>query len=291
MKLAPPILYTAPGFKNIANFLPPNFLFLCAKIASETATRLSPHTKRFVTPIHQIIGNRCDERKRNEIVLRYLLYRNYLNYLNRSWAHEAVRSRVAVKIIGQEHLDRALAERRGAILVSGHAYGLNRLVAPILTRQQYVMIRGGTHPSATAQKLAGTGEKAKWTYIEYGTDPWQRVRALKQITRALNGNAILHVLVLGHPGTAPDRTVRLFDQPFYLDETTLQLVSELERPVLPCFALCSPEGELEIRIHAPANDGHERAVQHFISMYEYYLSEFPEFVRFWKQLRNKKDFL
>jgi lauroyl/myristoyl acyltransferase len=229
-------------------------------------------------------------RDTHEIAQRYLTYRKYLNYLERTWIHPAVHRRIPAKLLGQEYLDESLAQERGAILLSGHAYGFNRLVAPILGRHGYRVIRGGMVKPQKLKGLAGTNEDDPWTYVYLGESLWERLRALKRITTSLDKNELLHTLILGHPGHGAAPGMRFCGHPFSLDLPTFRFLTELKRPILPCFALCDDQGQVMIQIHAPLSSEMPAVSNEFQHIYKLYLKQSPEFVRFWKRLLTKRDF-
>ena len=224
-----------------------------------------------------------------EISRRYLTFRRYMNYPEKTWHHENIHNRIDLEIRGQDHLEAALQSGCGAILLSGHAYGLNRLVGPVLSRRGYSMIRPGT---VRPEELDGlrSDDSGDWTYVYLGADRWQRLRALKALGRALNRNAVAHILVIGQPQGDPRMSIQFCGQPLYLSSPTIDLLTLLQRPTLPFFALCDSNGKLIIEIQRPLPPDGLALAREFAKVYESYLCDAPEFVRFWRRFAKRLSY-
>lgn len=275
--------------KWLGHVLPETWLFRSGRVAASIEFKISPHAKRFLRPLRQVLDGSKNHREADGIARQYLIYRKYLNYLEVAWTHPAVKQKVPVTIAGREHLDAALASGQGAVLVSGHAYGFNRLVAPVLARYGYPTIRSGMVKPEVLKTLSGTRQEDSWGYVYLGRSPWERLRALRRIERSLNQNELLHTLVAGRPHPQAESEMRFFGRRFSLDLPTLRFISELKRPLLPCFALCDGGGRLLIEIHPPLSPMPELA-REFIALFQGYLHNHPEFVRFWKRLNNGRPY-
>ncbi|HWP58976.1 MAG TPA: hypothetical protein VNL14_13875 [Candidatus Acidoferrales bacterium] len=108
-----------------------------------------------------------------------ILYRKWMRTLIHGWPSWANRCHEWVRVEGSEHLTEALGLRRGAVLLSGHAYGLVTLVAPVLSRQGYRLNRIGRGLRGDPEKRWGRPlEHEGWTYSTFGGDFWDHVRAL-----------------------------------------------------------------------------------------------------------------
>jgi lauroyl/myristoyl acyltransferase len=287
MKLDLAILcYTVPGLQWIGNFITPSQLFHISQSSATLSMRFYPHTHRFLQPLRQLLAASEVPYDAEEISRRYLTFRRYMNYLEKAWRHENICNRIDLEIRGQDHLDAALQSGRGAILLSGHAYGFNRLVGPLLSRRGYTMIRPGM---VRPEELDGlqSDNTGDWTYVYLEKDRWQRLRALKALARALNRNAIAHILVNGQPEGDPRLSLQFCGQPLYLSSAVIDLVALMNRPTLPCFALCDSNGKLIIEIQRALPPDWTGLVLEFTKAFESHLRDAPEFVRFWRRFAKR----
>lgn len=250
--------------------------------------RFSPHRKRFLRPVRSILSHHLTQERLSQICHEYLVQRKYLNYIEAMWQHLERRQRPPAIFAGAQHLHDALSRGAGAVLISGHNYGFSRMVGPVLAEDGYQICRAGSLSSEVVQRR--WGPNAPWEYVYLPKEPWERVRALKQLFAALKNNRIVHILILNRPQGTAEMEVDFHGQNFFLDAAAIELISGLSAPVLPCFALCDGRGAFTIKIHPPLGSSTEEVGAGFAKLFSQYLKEFPEYIRFWKPLLNQKAF-
>ncbi len=289
MKISPvAICFTTPWLKPLVRPVPAPALYRLCRMSAALSLRFSPHTKRFLRPLRSILARHVSPERLAQICREYLIQRKYLNYIEALWRHLAAAQRPAALFEGAEHLRDALARGGGAVLISGHNYGFSRMVGPILAEDGYQVCRAGSLAREIVQRR--WGPKAAWEYIYLPKEPWERVRALRQLIGALKKNCVVHLLIVNRPQGDPALGVDFYGQNFFLDPGAFELIAGLGAPVLPCFALCDERGAFKIRIDPPLGNSPEELMGGFVEVFSRYLREAPEYVRFWKPLLNQKPF-
>jgi lauroyl/myristoyl acyltransferase len=219
-----------------------------------------------------------------------ILYRKWLKTLVYAWPNWANRCADWVGVEGEEHLQAALASGKGAILLSGHAYGFSKLVAPVLTRMNYSVHRGGS--GARGDRVRRWGREpvhVSWKYINYGDDYWRHLRALKQMHHALENNHVLHVSIRGFPRGEARLAIDFCYKGFFLDPLLLRTIEILGSPVLPLFAVCDSTGYLRLKIYPSLAPRADAVMQVFAPLYARYLRELPEFSRIWRRVVQQME--
>lgn len=289
MKISPvTFCYTTFWLKPLVRPVPAPVLYRFCRLSAMLSLRLNPHTKRFLRPLRSILARHVSPDRLAEVCREYLVQRKYLNYIEATWRHLAPGQRPAALFDGAEHLGDALSRGGGAVLISGHNYGFSRMVGPILAEDGYQVCRAGSLSKGIVQRR--WGPEAAWEYIYLPKEPWERVRALRQLIGALKKNRVVHLLIVNHPHGEPSLEVDFYGQNFFLDAGSLELIGSLGAPVLPCFALCDERGAFRIKIHPPLGNSSEELACGFVELFSRYLKESPEYVRFWKPLLNQKAF-
>jgi len=282
------ICYTTPGLRPLLRPVSAPALYRFCRMSAMLSLRLNPHTKRFLRPLRSILARHVSAERLAEICRDYLVQRKYLNHIEAIWRHLAPGQRPAALFDGAEYLHEALSRGGGAVLISGHNYGFSRMVGPILAEDGYQVCRAGSLGKEVV--LRRWGPNAPWEYIYLPKEPWERVRALRQLIGALKKNRVVHLLIVNRPAGDPALRVEFYGQNFFLDPGAFELIGGLGAPVLPCFALCDERGAFKIRIDPPLGNSPEELSCGFLAVFSRYLREAPEYVRFWKPLLNRKPF-
>ena len=206
-----------------------------------------------------------------------------------AWPCWAERHNELVLFEGEEHLKTALRERRGAILLSGHFYGFERVVAPALAERGYRMNRTGFGwRGDDISERWGKGNYARWGHINYGDDRHQRLQALAKIQRALGRNEIVHLSIRGFSQGEPQFEIPFCYGRFFLDGRLIETIEHLAAPVLSCFALSDERGRFVIRLYPPEPPGRAQMMSGFGQLYAGYLRDHPEFAQIWKNVAQKR---
>jgi lauroyl/myristoyl acyltransferase len=183
----------------------------------------------------------------------------------------------AVEMRGLAHLRAALATRRGVVLITGH-FGFPPAIRAALeaTGTPWLTLRQlGLRDGATA----------------LGTDPWARVRALRQARAALGHNHACLLLVDGGQGATT--RVPFLGGSLDLSLGAFALARAARCPILPFFAqLLGGPSRLCVEIEAPlpgvpagspeASDAEvlTGAARAFAALYETYVRRYPS-SRYW----------
>lgn len=220
-----------------------------------------------------------------------IVFRKWSKHLAYAWRKGESRLRGCVFLEGEEHLVNALAARRGAVLLSGHAYGFNGRIVSVLRQKGYhvAQIGRGNRPYSALQRTNGATSQTA-AKIRYGEDSWQHLRALKRMREALGQNGILHLLIRGCPRGDADLEIDFYHKRFFLDSHLLRVVEALEAPVLPCFAICDDRGLLKVSISPALPPVTKEIMNAFGAQYARYLREWPEFAWFWRRLVQQQEF-
>jgi len=129
-----------------------------------------------------------------------------------------------IAVDGADHLDAALAERRGLVLVSAH-FGLPALIRLVLEG------RGARVVGVGASFIQGVD-------VEIGRDVWARARALQRLRAEVEGGSVCVLL-------ADVRRGRYIDTPFLQGRIPVAtgafvLAQATRSPLLPAFAVRVP---------------------------------------------------
>ena len=189
----------------------------------------------------------------------------------------ALASASTIEIRGLAHFRGALETRRGVVLVTGH-FGFPPAIraafeatgTPWLTLRQYGLRDGGA---------------------SLGTDPWARVRALRQARAALGQNHAC--LLLADGGQGATARVPFLDGTLDLSLGAFALARAAGCPILPFFApLLGGPSRLRVEIEAPLpppvagspdasdTDAIGGAARAFAVLYETYVRRYPS-SRYW----------
>lgn len=196
-----------------------------ARLALHAAGLLLPRGLReYPDRVAPYFGADCGHERRARLVearLVFLLTRLVVKQLiERSSVAESLRH-LPIAVDGADHLDTALAARRGLVLVSGH-FGL-----PILIR---LVLEG------RGERAVGVGRSSiEGVDVAIGRDVWSRARALQRLRAEVEGGSVCVLL-------ADVRRHRYIETPFLngripVTPGAFVLARATRRPILPAFAV------------------------------------------------------
>lgn len=282
------LLYQTSAFYWMGRHISPKTLFqLCRGIAG-VSVRFNPHTKRYLKPLRGVLAPHVSEERLENIAEMHLVYRRYLDHLPYAW-RRAGNAQGSFHAEGEEYLREALTQGRGAILLSSHNFGINRLIPSVMSRLGHRIARVGAWAQEEVVWRWGDETERTWEQLYLGTDAWSRIRVAKRIVKALQENSLVFMSIWNRPVGGAAQEVCAFGQRFFIDATTMRLCAELKAPVLPCFALCNDKGEINVIIHAPLGGDTMEMSRSYCNLLARYLTDYPEFCRFWKSLVQKKE--
>jgi KDO2-lipid IV(A) lauroyltransferase len=153
--------------------------------------------------------------------------------------------RKRVVIVGGEHLDRALAQGRGAIAITMHAGNWEYAVVgyALQHRPAALVARELDHPLGT--RLA--------RYLRERGGNWMvnKQRGLKDILRHLKQNRIVGILIDQNTTTEGGLLVDFFGHPARTTPVAAMLARHRDVPVLPAFFRRLPDGRHLVVIQPP----------------------------------------
>lgn len=284
------VCHRTAGLKWIGRNLSRGMMFQWTRLASCITRRIYPADRRRARHMRQVLGATIRPMELRKKIDRNILYRKWLKQLVYGWPNWGGHYSDWALIDGEEHLQAALTTGKGAILLSGHAYGFSKLVAPILGRMSYKVHK--TAGSMRDNRVRQWGEEpvdVSAIYIDYGNDYWPHLRALQQISHALESNHVVHMLIRGFPRGEARLAIDFCYKGFFLDPLLLRTIEILGAPVLPLFAICDSRGCLRFEIYPPVSPHTEAVVREFGPLYARYLRESPEFSRIWRGVAQQKE--
>jgi predicted LPLAT superfamily acyltransferase len=199
-----------------------------ARLALRTGGVLLPRSLRDfpdkVAPYFAADRGRERRARLVEARLVFLLTRLVLNQVVRGSPGAESRRLLPIAVDGADHLDAALAERRGLVLVSAH-FGL-----PVLIR---LVVEG------RGARVVGVGESfTQGVDMAIGRDVWTRARALQRLRAEVEGGNVCVLL-------ADVRGDRYIETPFLQGHIPVVpgafvLARATRSPLLPVFAVRAP---------------------------------------------------
>jgi lauroyl/myristoyl acyltransferase len=279
-----------PGIRWVGKQVAPLLCFKWAALAGDLAYRVYPADRRRGRYMRAGLTGSFPTEVVTKLAQKNNVYRKWQKILSHGWPNWAERCPEWTRIEGENHLRAALAQGRGAVLLSGHSYGFTSWVAPVLSQTGYRLHRTGRgHWGDPAQRWGRAWSLEGWEYNSYGRDFWEHVRALHKMRQAVGKNEIVHLLATGFPAGGAELEIDFYYKRFFLDPAALRILESLQAPVLPCFATCEESGRVLISIYPPAAPKHAEIMQSFGPLYSRYLKAHPEFVFFWRKLVQQKD--
>ena len=278
-------LHKARPLHWLAKRTPPRWCYAAELAGIALALALYPHAQRSVRPLKRALGQRHDATTVRRKTRAHLLYRRWQNHLETAWKNWAWRADEFVRIEGAENLRVALSEGRGAVLLSGHYYGFDRLVDPILAQRGYPVSRWANPlESESIEERWGRGDFAKWEIIDFRGDFWHHAQSLLAAREHLKKNRAVHLSVRGQAEGSPEARVENNYRSFFLEPRALALVEALGAPVLPCFSVPDRQGSVVIRIYSAVAPRKKAIMDSFGALYSQHLNEHPEFTRIWRRV-------
>ena len=278
-----------PGVRWVGKTSSPLLHFKWARAAGALSYRAYPADRRRVRYMRAGLTGKFPDAEITRMTQKYNVYRKWLKIMTHGWPNWAERCAEWTRIDGEAHLRAALAEKRGAVLLSGHSFGFTSFVAPVLSEAGYRLHRTGRgHWGDPADRWGRDWSLENWEYNSFGQDFWQHVRALNKMRQAVARNEIVHLLVTGFPEGDADLEIDFYHKRFFLDSTAFRILESLQAPVLPCFATCDESGRLRIEIHPATAPLRGEIMQSFGPLYSHHLKAQPEFAFFWRKLVEQK---
>lgn len=284
------LCHRAPGLRWIGKNISPFWFFQWTKFAAHAGFYLYPADRRRARYLRSALEASCDRAKIREIGRRNLIYRKWIKHLVYAWPNWAGRLDDWVMVEGEQYLRAALRQGKGAILLSGHAFGFAALVSPALAQKGYEVHRTGRgRRMDQVTRWGRAGNYARWEYINYGEDRWNRARALNEMRQALKANQIVHTSIRGFPRGDAELEIDFCYKNFFLDHRLIRIIELVQVAVLPCFAVCDNQGRLIVKIYSPVTPAREEIMRVFGSLYARYLRETPEFTWIWRRVVQQQE--
>ena len=280
------LCYAKPPMKWGFHAIPIHWFYRYYYYASWLMMRVNPHTKRFIAPVRKALAGKLPESRISQICNDYLTQRRYLNSLQGAWPLLTPRNRPAIRVHGKAHVDKAIADGQGVVIVSPHNFGFERLVASILA-DRYPVTRIGGLRLALVEKC--WGKTRPWEYLLLPKDPWGRLRAMKQLIRSATDCRIFHFMVINRREGHSQSRVDFYGNEFYLDSATFEIIAQLKIPALACFTVCDDKGAIDIIMDVALPADALTMAQAFAEHFAGFLQRHPEGIRFWKPLINQAE--
>jgi hypothetical protein len=113
-----------------------------------------------------MLASSHDPARLEELGGKHLLYRKWRDTIFVAWPCWAKRHNDLMLVEGEGHLEAALAQGRGAFLLSGHFYGFEPIVVPAFAERGYPMHRTGFGwRGDDISERWGKGSYARWQHI------------------------------------------------------------------------------------------------------------------------------
>lgn len=285
------LCHRMPGLRWLGRRIPPQVYFKWSRQTAHASYHIYPSDRRRLRYLRQAVQAVYPDESWSVIAKKNLHYRQWLKILTHGWPSWAEQCRNWTRIEGESHLQNALTEGKGAILLSGHSYGFNSMVAPVLSQLGYRLHRTGRgHWGDPADRWGRAWQLENWEYNSFGQDFWQHVRALNKMHVATQKkNEIVHLLVTGFPHGEPVLEVGFYHKKFFLDPVVFRTIETLKAPVLPCFALCDNLGRLVISLGPSLKPNIKEIMEAFGPLYSRHLRERPEFGFFWRKIVRQQE--
>lgn len=283
------LAHKTPGLRSVTRRIHPVWFFKLTLCSVTLSSWYWPHTKKLAQPFRKVLRGCFDEERLRALSHRYLLYLRLFKELEFAWSNWEYRHREWITIDGEEHLQNALQEGKGVILISAHNYGFSKLVAPALALHGYRVHRGGGGKKAGRRTARwGKNYRMSWRYLDYKGDYWHRLQLLKAMQAALAGNDVVHVSPRAYGQGEEEMAIDIFGRKYFLDLNWFRIFQMCEAPVLPCFAIANTNGEVRIVIHPVLSLTAKSMAKEFADIQGKYLLEHPEFARLWKDVHLRR---
>ena len=279
------VLQQTPGFRSLALRVHPVWFFRFTRWSVTLSNWFWPGTRGRARIFEEVLRGQFNSKDLRARTHRYLVHLRLFKDIEIAWNNWEGRRGDWIIIEGESHLQRAMEQGKGAVLISSHNYGFSKLVAPVLAQRGYKVYRGGNGGAKADRRRSRWGEKeqVKWNYLHYKGDYWHRVQQLKAIQRALAANGVVHVSPRGFNKGDEDTATEFFGRKYYLDPNWFRVFQICQAPILPCFAVGNADRQIKIVIHPPLTLGKTTA-RAFAEIQSDYITRFPEYGRLWKSV-------
>lgn len=285
------VLHQTPGLRSVSKRIHPAWFFKTIYYSVTMTELFWPHTKKLAQPFRAVVGENFDPPELRVRSRRYLLFLRLFKDLEVAWKNWEERHHEWVTVEGEVHLAKALEAGKGAIFLSCHNFGFSKLVPPALALRGYNVYRGGGgKKDGRRVSRWGRDYRMDWSYIDYGGDYWAHLKSLRAVNAALAKNEILHVSPRAYPRGDDEMSVEFFGRKYYLDTRWFRLFEKWRAPVMPCFAVATTDGRVEVKIHPILPAAAQSMAEQFSRLASEYLTESPELGRLWKDVYLGREF-
>lgn len=280
------------------NSFPTPLLFLYVNLRGFILSYISKNRLKTKQNLVAAFGKRKEEREIQHIVRRYFMYQEKLA-LTLIWPQLRGFSRVRrCPVDGLQHLDAALTQGHGVILLTAH-FGYARLIKYILRARGYtVWLVGPKLADSEPDKLTTFG---RYVYHKILNMPHFSAFAdndlaaslnIRPLVRALRKNEIILLTADGlRSSTMVD--FELLGTIVPLATGSVVLARETEATILPAFAIDSDEDVIGIKLcleHplslsecGDIKDTIRATLQQFATVFESYIERYPHLYRWSKR--------
>lgn len=276
-------------FKAIFSHLPRKVLYFVAGISAMITYSLNNSKRQIMREeAKKLLDNTISEKKLNYIIRRSIW--NLRKDMFEAWMIPACKKEDFKKmysLVGKEHIDAALAEGKGLLIVQTH-FGFRKLILLALGCEGYTINQLAVKPTSWKTNAKGTEshnkvmdaevefEKAlpaKFIYVE---------DSLRSVFTALKNNEIVVIALDGLVGSKR-HNVKFLNRTANFSPTPVSLSVKTGAVVLPAFVVRKYDNHHEIIIEKPlmldSAHGYEHVVQQFLEHYckilEQYVLKFP----------------
>jgi lauroyl/myristoyl acyltransferase len=282
---------TMPGLRGVAQRTSPVWLFCWAQLLVRVNLCFVPlQSRQSLRPLFQVLRPKFTEKRIIEAAKRYCLIRKWRRYLLQMWPAWAERHDQWFEFEGRENLNAALKQGKGALLLSPHAFGFGRFVAPVLAQQGYRCHRVGLGWQGNdISERWGKDDYKRWQHIYYRWESWKNIEALKGIKTALEQNEVVHVSVRGMSNGEKRFEIPFWYEKYFFDARLLRAIEFFQAPVIPCFSRLDGRGKVIVVLNTTIAPSADAIVAEFGTLYRSWLEEFPELSRIWKRVSQQRQ--
>jgi hypothetical protein len=250
-----------------------------------------PESRRSLRPLFEVLRPKFTEKRIIGAAKKYCLIRKWRRYLLQTWPASVKRHDLWFGFEGRNNLDAALEQGKGALLLSPHAFGFGRFVAPVLAQLGYRSHRVGLgwQGNDISERWGRDGYK-RWQHIHYRWESWKNIEALKRMKAALERNEVVHVSVRGMPHGEERFEMPFWYRKFFFDARLLRAIEYFRAPVIPCFSRLDNDGKVIIVFDQAVAPTADVIAAEFGALYRSWLENYPEHSRIWKRVwQQRKD--
>jgi phosphatidylinositol dimannoside acyltransferase len=237
-----------------------------------------------------------------QLVRRNLVIR-YQHLIDGFFYHtldEALTARLVPCIDGRSHLDRALAQGKGAILLASHFGSLGLLLAGLVYRgyrlnQIFTLTPQPHYRTWRCMERAIMHAKLRcWPRDRMGFTFWRPGVYLRPLYRQLCEGAI--VVLYGDGARGQEFTqVNFLGHRLALSTGPFRIAARAQVPLLPAFIVRQADDRHRVTLEAPivlrddAPDSLQRGAEHYAALLSRYVRAHPDHWFTWARLRRRHD--